>query len=919
MVEPRKSKKPRHFRPTGRDPNCDRCELCHEMRHNICVWGDGPEHSDLMLVGIMPGIDEDRAGKPWVGTAGKYLRARLEELGLDLDDIYATNVLKCMTPKNWAAGGFRKASPKEMLSCGPYLVHEIRAVGPKVILTMGDTPTSFFTGQAGSTRTHGGKSRARSGMAYKRGGEVAIPLTDITIVPTYNPAAMVRNNVYSLVSGQEERFKDDVRKAAAIAAGTWEATPMDVTIADTPAKIKKMFAGMAAATEMVVDVETTGLEDFRDWARVYCLAVCFEDGHAWVLPWDHPDHPTANKATRKRFIELMHGKTIIGHNVKFDLRWLARLYGLDIWQVDFWDTRLAAHLLDENYPKGHPLKVLVRDWVNAPNYAFGMKWSPKHRSFIIGRKKIVWEDLLKYCAMDAGYTWLLKKKLAAELAKEPDLEAMANTILFPSLRAFCQMELNGIGVDEQRFLDNRREIKARIAELQEELKAEGLDVDNMSNKAIVIGWVSDIRGHPVKDKTPRKKQPSIARATLLEYADADPAVRKLLECQELMKLLGTYLGHPEHPDEKKRDTSWGPLIHNGRLYPRYDLAGTVTGSTRCEAPNVQHVPSDRRVRGVFCAPEGWSFLQIELRIAAAAAKDEEAHQEKKFLHEAFPDISRWQRRTAVGIRWAMGRLYDNGVIRGLGFEPPSERGILRPDEIRQVALIRGAMLFEVRDDCVEKYKSIIKAVMESPPLDKAGVGHLPVPTVAEVSVYKVWGEEMEKPAEPFAFVTEDADDQGGADESSDRQDSRGRKSSDPSGKSWIGEFVAQHAEEHGWSRTEQVAASVLWLFDLWRDEDETSGIYDEWKSEALVVKQLEMWGIQELEALGALHIAVSHKWLQMRKYLVGREMKRQYRIRPRGGDDLEAWLRIEAGGRFGKVRLLVENARKVALAERRGR
>jgi hypothetical protein len=129
--------------------------------------------------------------------------------------------------------------------------------------------------------------------------------------------------------------------------------------------------------------------------------------------------------------------------------------------------------------------------------------------------------------------------------------------------------------------------------------------------------------------------------------------------------------------------------------------------------------------------------------------------------------------------------------------------------------------------------------------------------------------------------------------------------------------VAEAAEEHGWNRTEQVVASVLWLFDLWLDEDESSGIYDEWKSEARVVKQLQMWGIQELEALGALHTAVTHKWLQMRKYLAGREVKRRYRIWPRGGDDLEAWLGIEAGGRLGKVRLLVENARQIALAERR--
>jgi RecA-family ATPase len=136
-------------------------------------------------------------------------------------------------------------------------------------------------------------------------------------------------------------------------------------------------------------------------------------------------------------------------------------------------------------------------------------------------------------------------------------------------------------------------------------------------------------------------------------------------------------------------------------------------------------------------------------------------------------------------------------------------------------------------------------------------------------------------------------------------------------KDALDRLVAEAAKEHRWTRTEQSVASVLWLFDVWRDEDQSLGIDGEWKTEHRVVKQLGMWGIQELEVLGALHIAVSHKWLQMRKYLAGREVRRQYRVRPRGGDDLDVWLRIEAGGRFGKVRLLVENGREVALADGR--
>jgi len=843
-----------------------------------------------MLVGIMPGIDEDREGAPWVGAAGQYLRARLEEEGIDLDGVYATNVIKCMTPKEWASGGFRKANTKEIDACGPYLIHEIRSVAPKAILAMGSTPTAFFTGTVKSTRTRGAKTRGGGGVAYARGGEVPIPQTDMTVIPTYNPAAMVRNSVYALISGREELFKADVRKAAAIAEGTWKPTPMDVTIADTPAKIKKMFAGMAAANDMVVDIETTGLEDFRDDAKVYCLAVCFEDGHAWVLPWDHPDHPTANKATQKRFIELLHGKTISGHNIKFDLRWLARLYGLDIWKVDFWDTRIAAHLLNENYPPKQPLKVLVRDKVNAPNYALGMKWGKKQRSFMIGTRKIKWEELLKYNGYDAGYNWLLKKTQQDELAEEPGLESLANTILFPSLRAFCQMELNGIGISDERLLASRKALRKRIRELHKKLLKTGLDTANMSKKAVVIDWVYHQRGHVVGRKTAKTKEPSIARKQLLKFVDKDPAIADLIECQEVMKLLGTYLGDPENPDPKKRESGWIELIHNSRLYPRYDLAGTVTGRTSCEGPNIQQVARDTRVRSVISATKGWSLMnvdysQIEVRIAAVIAKDkkliadyaadldvhrsaaahvtgkayedvtseertrakarnfgfqygmqwmtykeyaftlfgieltdEEAQAEDKFYHDMYQGITRWQRNTTIGIhqdaleakaenrgekyqrintkdirveswpptvttplgrirrlphaydadyhraegtarmamnspvqatgsdftQWAQVRMYDSDVIRSLGYESPSEHGILKLDEIRVVMFCHDSVLFEVRDDCRDKYAPIVKDVMESLPLQEMGVGYWPVPLKADVEFYKHWGEKVEE-------------------------------------------------------------------------------------------------------------------------------------------------------------------------------
>lgn len=95
-------------------------------------------------------------------------------------------------------------------------------------------------------------------------------------------------------------------------------------------------------------------------------------------------------------------------------------------------------------------------------------------------------------------------------------------------------------------------------------------------------------------------------------------------------------------------------------------------------------------------------------------------------------------------QWAMGRVYDSEVLRELGFDPPSEHGILKLDEIKVVEFGHDSMLCEVRNDCVGKYAAIIKAVWENLPLDEMGVGHWPVPIEADVNVYQHWGEHVEE-------------------------------------------------------------------------------------------------------------------------------------------------------------------------------
>lgn len=108
---------------------CVACELS-ETRTNT-VFGSGNENADIVFLGEAPGRDEDLAGVPFIGAAGKLLNKFLAAAGLNRDNIYICNVVKCRPPNN------RNPEPKEINSCNHFLVSQLAAIKPKVIVTLG--------------------------------------------------------------------------------------------------------------------------------------------------------------------------------------------------------------------------------------------------------------------------------------------------------------------------------------------------------------------------------------------------------------------------------------------------------------------------------------------------------------------------------------------------------------------------------------------------------------------------------------------------------------------------------------------------------------------------------------------------------------------------------------------------------------
>jgi len=149
---------------------CTRCKL-HSTRHKI-VFGDGNPKARLVFVGEGPGADEDAQGLPFVGRAGKLLTQMIEAMGLQRKDVYICNVVKCRPPEN------RQPEEDEVTTCSPFLLRQIDAIAPKVIVCLGAVAAKTLL------QTNRGISQFRGEWLEFRGRK---------LLATYHPAYLLRN------------------------------------------------------------------------------------------------------------------------------------------------------------------------------------------------------------------------------------------------------------------------------------------------------------------------------------------------------------------------------------------------------------------------------------------------------------------------------------------------------------------------------------------------------------------------------------------------------------------------------------------------------------------------------------------------------------------------------------------------------
>jgi uracil-DNA glycosylase family protein len=175
------------------------CRGCHLWENATqTVFGEGARMAGVMLVGEQPGDQEDLAGKPFVGPAGRLLDQALEEAGIDRRQAYVTNVVKHF---KWQPRGKRRIHQKpnwaEMAACRPWLDAELEVVGPDVVVCLGATAAQALIG--------------RDFRVSRQRGELVDSALARYVLATVHPSSILRQRDEASRQAEYAAFVEDLR------------------------------------------------------------------------------------------------------------------------------------------------------------------------------------------------------------------------------------------------------------------------------------------------------------------------------------------------------------------------------------------------------------------------------------------------------------------------------------------------------------------------------------------------------------------------------------------------------------------------------------------------------------------------------------------------------------------------------------
>lgn len=543
------------------------------MSSRTTVNGTGPLDCEIAIIGEAPGAEEERAGKPFIGMAGRLLDQLLTKGGIVRQACYIDNTVP-IRPRNNDITEFLDISKKTPLITQEYtdgvgrLKSLLETCTANCIIALGNTPLYALTGRTGITKWRG--SILESTLLPGR-----------KVLPTLHPSYALRDYLAQRIiiadlqrAARQSAFPDIRRPVYEL-----EVFPSYQRTTDY------LWQTLHGAKSVAVDIEVIGTE-------VKCIAFSVDKTHAISIPFtangsDYFD-PHQEMEVWRLIGRILESESItkIFQNGMFDLTFIYERYGIVPRNLD--DTMVAHAILFPDYR--HGLDFITSTYTEHPYYKDeGKQWN----KLTVDEKAFA-----QYNARDAIICSEVMPKLIDDLTKQGNLETYRRQMRLTQPLMYIQSK--GIRLDKQKMDETAVATKNKIGELTAELhRIAGCNLNPQSPKQLQTYFYVN-KGYPPYTYQGRITTDEMAMKRLARKGASEASI--ILEIRKNAKMLGTYLEVNLDEDQRMR----GAFRVVGTTSGRISSSKTIFGT----GGNLQNQPPE--MKRFFLADEGHILYNIDL-------------------------------------------------------------------------------------------------------------------------------------------------------------------------------------------------------------------------------------------------------------------------------------------------------------------
>lgn len=565
------------------------------------LLGEGEPGSKILFLSDNISEEDYKLGRINSKKSRELIKVLLEANGMSIDDCYFTAVVKSPMPST--DKGQLDPTPKDIKAWTDIAHSEIELIDPDIIVPLGNAALKLTYNRTGITKFRG------NAIEVEYGGRKRV------ILPIVHPEMVFRQPKHS------DSFISDFKSLGTVVKEGFkylESSEVEYKYLETVEEVKDELGRMMSSEWICFDIETTGLNPFRDTSKIGCISFTDRTHYGVTVPIEHPGF-TWGEGELDQVIEivrqLLENPNVkkMGHNVKFDMLWELVIHGIDVKSVEF-DPQIA-HYLAFNQDKGtHGLKALAWEFTDMGGYDNPLDDYKKEHGIVGNYNLIPWEIIREYAAADVDCTFRLFERFKPEIDKNPKFVKLMEQYSEANY-AIRNMEYHGAMLDVDKLNTFREVYDKEIEMMEEKLKSypEVLEIEREKAELFrlrqlemkkpkeerdpeVLKWnkyknwkfsfksVQQLRellfdklGLTTPFKT-EKGELSTGAESIDYMREQHPIVNLLSRYRKIEKLRGTYI---------EPAAEWYDMKHI--VHPTFNLTGCVAPGTRIKT-NKGYIP-----------------------------------------------------------------------------------------------------------------------------------------------------------------------------------------------------------------------------------------------------------------------------------------------------------------------------------------